>query len=112
LTNSLQIPIELGGVQGIQVIGTGGAIESEFKAMYGRWVVDSIQRINLNQIFISVGTISVENGLMTQIHFINDLFPELFLRSEHTPTLQPWGTSMCWLTAASFINSAHFKFLL
>jgi DeoR/GlpR family transcriptional regulator of sugar metabolism len=87
LTNSLQIPIELGGVQGIQVISTGGAVESEFKAMHGRWVVDSIQRINLNQIFISVGAISAVNGLMTQIHFINDLFPELFRRSEHINVL-------------------------
>ncbi|CAB1057183.1 hypothetical protein D1BOALGB6SA_1922 [Olavius sp. associated proteobacterium Delta 1] len=87
LTNSLQIPIELGGVQGIQVISTGGAVESEFKAMYGRWVLDSIQRINLNQIFISVGAISVDNGLMTQIHFINDLFPELFRRSQHINVL-------------------------
>ncbi len=87
LTNSLQIPIELGGVQGIQVISTGGAVESEFKAMHGRWVVDSIQRINLNQIFISVGAISVDNGLMTQIHFINDLFPELFRRSRHINVL-------------------------
>ena len=87
LTNSLQIPLELGGVQGIQVISTGGAVESEFKAMYGRWVVDSIQRINLNQIFISVGAISVDDGLMTQIHFINDLFPELFRRSQHINVL-------------------------
>jgi DeoR/GlpR family transcriptional regulator of sugar metabolism len=87
LTNSLQIPIELGGVKGIQVICTGGAVESEFKAMYGRWVVESIQRINLNQIFISVGAISVDVGLMTQIHFINDLFPELFKRSEHINVL-------------------------
>jgi len=87
LTNSLQIPIELGGIQGIQVISTGGAVESEFKALYGRWVVDSLQRINLNQIFISVGAISVEIGLMTQIHFINDLFPELFRRSEHINVL-------------------------
>lgn len=82
LTNSLQIPIELGGVQGIQVISTGGAVESEFKALYGRWVVDSLQRINLNQVFISVGAISVKNGLMTQMHFINDLIPELFRRSQ------------------------------
>jgi DeoR/GlpR family transcriptional regulator of sugar metabolism len=81
LTNSLQIPIELGGVQGIQVISTGGVVESEFKALYGRWVVDAIQQINLNQIFISVGAVSVENGLMTQMHFINDLFPELLRRS-------------------------------
>ncbi len=87
LTNSLQIPIELGGIQGIQVISTGGEVESEFKALYGRWVVDSLQRINLNQIFISVGAISVEMGLMTQIHFINDLIPELFRRSQHINVL-------------------------
>jgi DeoR/GlpR family transcriptional regulator of sugar metabolism len=87
LTNSLQIPIELGGIQGIQVISTGGAVESEFKALYGRWVVDSLQRINLNQIFISVGAISVDIGLMTQMHFINDLFPELFRRSQNINVL-------------------------
>lgn len=87
LTNSLQIPIELGGVQGIQIISTGGAVESEFKALYGRWVVDYIQRINLSQIFISVGAISVDNGLMTQMHFIKDLFPELFQRSQHINVL-------------------------
>ena len=87
LTNSLQIPIELGGVQGIQVISTGGTVESEFKALGGRWVVDAIQRINLNQIFISVGAISVDKGLMTQMHFINDLFPELFRRSQHVNVL-------------------------
>ncbi len=87
LTNSLQIPIELGGIQGVQVISTGGAVDSEFKALYGRWVVDSIQRINLNQIFISVGAISAANGLMTQIHFINDLIPELFRRSQHINVL-------------------------
>jgi DeoR family glycerol-3-phosphate regulon repressor len=74
-------------VQGIQVISTGGAVESEFKALYGRWVVDSLQRINLNQIFISVGAISVDNGLMTQMHFINDLFPELFRRTQHINVL-------------------------
>lgn len=87
LTNSLQIPLELGGVQGIQVISTGGAVDGEFKAMHGRWVLDAIQRINLNQIFISVGAISVDKGLMTQTHFINDLFPELFRRSRHINVL-------------------------
>ena len=87
LTNSLQLPIELGGVQGIQVISTGGAVESEFKAMHGRWVVDSLQRINLNQVFISVGAISVKSGLMTQMHFINDLIPELFRRSQRINVL-------------------------
>jgi DeoR family fructose operon transcriptional repressor len=87
LTNSLQIPLELGGIQGIQVISTGGSVEIEFKAFYGRWVVDSLQRINLNQIFISVGAISVRNGLMTQMHFINDLIPELFRRSRHINVL-------------------------
>ncbi len=87
LTNSLQIPLELGGIQGIQVISTGGAVEKEFKAFYGRWVIDSLQRINLNQVFISVGAISVRNGLMTQMHFINDLIPELFQRSQRINVL-------------------------
>ena len=87
LTNSLQIPLELGGIQGIQVISTGGAVEIEFKAFYGRWAVDALQPINLNQIFISVGAISVRNGLMTQMHFINDLIPELFRRSQRINVL-------------------------
>jgi hypothetical protein len=41
------------------VISTGGIVEGEFKALSGRWVVESLERINLHQIFISVGTISL-----------------------------------------------------
>lgn len=82
LTNSLQIQHELGGIQGIQVISTGGVVEGEFKALSGRRVIESLQGINLHNVFISVGAISVEHGLMTQIPFIQDLVPELITHGQ------------------------------
>lgn len=87
LTNSLKVIEELGGTRGIQVISTGGIVEGEFKALSGRWVVESLERINLHQIFISVGAISLEHGLMTQVHFIHELTPELISRSQHINVL-------------------------
>lgn len=87
LTNSLQIPLELGNIQGIRVISTGGFVEGEFKALSGRWVIEALKGVNLHQVFISVGAVSVEHGLMTQIHFISELIPELFKRCQHINVL-------------------------
>jgi DeoR family fructose operon transcriptional repressor len=79
LTNSLAIPFELEGKKGIQVISTGGIVETEFKALSGTWVIESRRRLNLHQLFFSVGAISPEMGLMTQMPFIQSLFPDLCL---------------------------------
>ncbi len=78
LTNSMVVAEALGGHRGMQVILTGGLVENEFKALSGRWVVESLKHLNLHQIFASVGAISAERGLMTQIPFISELLPELF----------------------------------
>ena len=78
LTNSLAIPFELEGKKGIQVISTGGIVETEFKALSGDWVIESRRRLNLHQLFFSVGAISPEMGLMTQMPFIQSVFPELY----------------------------------
>ena len=78
LTNSLAIASELGDEKGIQVILTGGIVQSEFKALSGQWVVETLKRINLHQIFASVGAISPEQGLMTQIPFIYETLPAVF----------------------------------
>jgi DeoR family fructose operon transcriptional repressor len=91
LTNSLQVPLELGNIQGIRVISTGGFVEGEFKALSGRWVVEALKGVNLHQVFLSVGAVSVEHGLMTQIHFISELIPELFKRSQHINVLVDSG---------------------
>ncbi len=87
LTNSLQIPLELGNIQGIRVISTGGFVEGEFKALSGRWVLEALHGVNLHQIFVSVGAVSVDMGLMTQIHFISELLPELFKRTQQINVL-------------------------
>lgn len=78
LTNSLAIPFELEGKRGVQVINTGGIVEIEFKALSGSWVIESRKRLNLHQVFFSVGAISPEMGIMTQIPFIQGLFPALY----------------------------------
>ena len=78
LTNSLAIASELGGEKGIEVILTGGIVQSEFRALSGQWVVETLKRINLHQIFASVGAVSAEQGLMTQIPFIYETLPAVF----------------------------------
>jgi DeoR/GlpR family transcriptional regulator of sugar metabolism len=78
LTNSLAIASELGDEKGIQVILTGGIIQSEFKALSGQWVIETLKRVNLHQIFASVGAVSTEQGLMTQIPFIYEILPAVF----------------------------------
>jgi DeoR family fructose operon transcriptional repressor len=87
ITNSLQIPLELGNIQGIRVISTGGFVEGEFKALSGRWVIEALKGVNLHQVFLSVGAVSVEHGLMTQVHFISELIPDLFARSQQINVL-------------------------
>jgi DeoR family transcriptional regulator, fructose operon transcriptional repressor len=74
-TNSLAIPSEMAGKAGLQVILTGGVVESEFNALSGWRVIESLKRLNLHQIFASVGALSPELGLMTQIPFIYELLP-------------------------------------
>jgi DeoR family transcriptional regulator, fructose operon transcriptional repressor len=80
LTNSMEIPDEFVEVKGVQVISTGGIVEHEYRAFSGRWVAESLQRINLHQMFVSVGGLSVERGLMTQMPFIREALGDI-LRS-------------------------------
>ncbi len=78
VTNSLAVAEELGEQRGVQVLLTGGLVESEFRALSGRKVLEFVSGFHLHQIFASVGAISMERGLMTQIGFIHELLPELF----------------------------------
>jgi DeoR/GlpR family transcriptional regulator of sugar metabolism len=73
LTNSLVVPDEL--ASHAEVILTGGVVEPEFRALSGRRVVDALGSVNLHQAFVSVGGLSLERGLMTQIPFIAELMP-------------------------------------
>jgi DeoR/GlpR family transcriptional regulator of sugar metabolism len=80
VTNSLVIPEELAGIKGIQVLLTGGVVESGYKALSGRWVIETLERINLHQVFASAAAISPERGLMTQSLFIHEILPSIFTR--------------------------------
>jgi DeoR/GlpR family transcriptional regulator of sugar metabolism len=77
LTNSLVIPDELKESKHTEIILTGGVVEAEFRALSGRRVMDALGSLNLHQAFFSVGGLSVERGLMTQIPFIAELVPHL-----------------------------------
>jgi len=78
ITNSMIAPVELAGNSGINVSLTGGVVMNEFKAVAGRWVSETLKRLMVHQAFVSVGAISAERGLMTQIPFIHELLPEVF----------------------------------
>lgn len=77
LTNSLVVPDELGEVKGVEILLTGGVVQHEFRALSGRRVVDALSWLNLHQAFVSVGAISADRGLMTQIPFIADIIPDV-----------------------------------
>ncbi len=87
ITNSLQIPAEFSEKSGVQVILTGGVVQDEFQALSGRLVLESLKYFNLHQIFASVGAISVENGFMTQMPFIHEIFAEIFSRGQEVNIL-------------------------
>lgn len=73
LTNSLAIPNILADAAGIQIMLTGGFIQAEYQAISGFSVIDSMQELNLHQVFISCGAISLKDGLMTANHFILEM---------------------------------------
>lgn len=87
VTNSLVIPEELAGVKGIRVLLTGGVVESEYKALSGRWVIETLERINIHQVFASAAAISPERGLMTQSPFIHEILPSIFTRCDRVNVL-------------------------
>ena len=77
-TNSLALPKELGDKKGVRVIMTGGVVEYDFMALSGNLVIDFLRRVNLHQVFASVGALSIERGLMTQMSFIHDVLKQIF----------------------------------
>jgi DeoR/GlpR family transcriptional regulator of sugar metabolism len=77
LTNSLVVPNELAEAKHTEIILTGGVVEPEFRALSGRRVTDSLGSLNLHQAFFSVGGLSIERGLMTQIPFIAEIVPHV-----------------------------------
>jgi DeoR/GlpR family transcriptional regulator of sugar metabolism len=87
LTNSLAVPDELGDAKGVEVLLTGGTVQAEFRALSGRRVVEALSWVNLHQAFLSVGAISLDRGLMTQIPFIADIIPDLLRAPQQTNVL-------------------------
>lgn len=79
LTNSLVAPEIFYNTSGIKVILTGGEANHELEALGGRWVINSFNDINVHQIFLSVGAVSPEKGFMTQLPFIHEIFPAVFM---------------------------------
>lgn len=76
VTNSLAVPNELSGSQGIRVILTGGKVESEFHALSGRAVIESFRGFNFHQVFASCGAVAAD-GFMTQVSFIYEILSEI-----------------------------------
>jgi DeoR/GlpR family transcriptional regulator of sugar metabolism len=87
LTNSLAVPGELAEARGIEILLTGGVVQHEFRALSGRRVVEALSWLNIHQAFVSVGAISVDRGLMTQIPFIADLLPDVLRAASQVDVL-------------------------
>ena len=77
VTNSLAVPPELADHPGYQVMLTGGVIQQDFRALSGRWVIESFRGFNFHQIFTGCGAVSIKSGFMTQTPFIHEILSEI-----------------------------------
>lgn len=72
-TNSIKILSELEGISSLHLISTGGNLQHQWSALGGAIALDSLSKLNFDQIFISCGAISVERGLMTSFPFVAEM---------------------------------------
>jgi len=73
VTNSIKILDELEGNFTIHAISTGGALQHQWSALTGPYTLDFISKLNLEQVFISCGAVSIEKGMMTSFPFVSEI---------------------------------------
>ena len=73
ITNSVKILNEFDWPSSISVISTGGYLQRQWSALGGAIALDSLSRLNFDQIFISCGGVSIDRGVMTSFTFIVEI---------------------------------------
>jgi DeoR/GlpR family transcriptional regulator of sugar metabolism len=65
----------------IRVIATGGELRSDFNMFAGSWVLDFLEKVNINSAFISAAGISLEGNITSNNRDLANTIKEVMQRS-------------------------------
>lgn len=65
VTNDLQVALELDKSKDIEIIILGGKIRNNFQCVIGNSGLESLNKININKLFISANALSIQGGATT-----------------------------------------------
>lgn len=81
ITNSPAIIFEGMKQDKIRIIATGGELRSDFNMFSGSWVLDFLEKVNINSAFISAAGISPEGHITSNNRDLANIIREVFKRS-------------------------------
>ena len=81
VTTSPTLFCEITPQSSIRIISTGGLFRREFNMFYGRWVLDFLNKINIDSAFISSAGVSVENGITSSDIELTNILKTVFKQS-------------------------------
>jgi len=87
ITNSPTLACELPEKSSIRVISTGGLLRKDFNMFYGDWVIDFLNKINIDAAFTSAAGVSVENGITSSDSELTNILRTVFERSSESNLL-------------------------
>jgi DeoR/GlpR family transcriptional regulator of sugar metabolism len=65
----------------VRIIATGGELRSDFNMFSGSWVLDFLEKININSAFISAAGVSLEGHITSNNRDLANTIREVFQRS-------------------------------
>ncbi len=81
ITNSPAIIFESMQYDKIKIISTGGELRVDFNMFAGSWVLDFLEKVNINSAFISAAGISPEGIITSNNRDLVNIIKEVFSRS-------------------------------
>lgn len=81
ITNSPNLVCELPDTSNIRIISTGGLYRRDFNMYYGHWVVQILNKINIDIAFVSAAGVSFENGITSSDVELTVILKTIFKRS-------------------------------
>lgn len=87
ITNSPSLVCEAMKKQDVHLISTGGELRSYFSMFGGGWVMDFLDKVNIDSAFISAAGISSENKLTTSNMELSNILQKVIERSHEVNIL-------------------------
>lgn len=81
VTTSPTLLCEITSSSNISIISTGGLFRREFNMFYGHWVIDFLNKINIDSAFVSAAGVSMENGITSSDIELTNILKVIFKKS-------------------------------